>query len=104
MAMVSYELLPETKLTKEQKLELSNARKLEITYDDDSPRLTDAQLDEFKKIAKLQREERKRKVVSLRIKQETLEKAKLLGKGYTSILARMLDFCIDDSDILKKCL
>lgn len=32
------------------------------------------------------------------------EKAKALGSGYSGILARMIDFCLNDPEIIKKCL
>lgn len=104
MATVNYTLSPDTRISAEQIKELENAEKLAAVYDSDSPQLTQEQYKEFETIANRQREERKKKVVSLRLKATTLEKAKMLGKGYTGILSRMLDFCIDNSEIVKKCL
>lgn len=104
MAIVSYTLKPGTKMTTGQKKEIRQAAKKPIVYDEDCPELTEEQLDEFARLATQQREERKRKVVALRIKPKTLEKAKKLGKGYTAILSRMIDLCIDDKELLKKCL
>ncbi len=104
MAIVSYTLKPGTKLSKEQKKELRKAAKMPIVHDEDCPEFTAEQYAEIAKIARKQRKERKRKVVALRIKSKTLEKAKKLGKGYTTILSRMIDLCIDDQELLKKCL
>ena len=104
MAIVKYTLEPNAKITKEQKKELKEAAKAPIVYDDDCPKLTDEQLAEFAQIAKVQREERKKKVIALRVNNSTLEKAKKLGKGYTAILSRMIDLCIDDKELLQKCL
>ena len=104
MAIVSYTLKPGTKLTKEQKKELREAAKMPIVYDEDCPEFTAEQYAEIAEIARKQREERKRKVVAIRIKSKTLEKAKKLGKGYTTILSRMIDLCIDDQELLEKCL
>ena len=55
-------------------------------------------------IAQQRRDENRKKIVSLRISNETLEKAKKFGRGYTGILSRLLDIAIDDPDMLKKCI
>lgn len=104
MAIVHYHLEPDAKLTREMKRELKEAAKKPIVYDEDCPKLTDEQLQEFARVAKQQRAERKKKVIALRVKSTTLEKAKKLGKGYTAILSRMIDLCIDDKELLQKCL
>lgn len=104
MAITKYTLEPDAKPTKAQIKEIKEASKKPVVYDEDSPKLTDEQLSEFAKIAKQQREERKKKVIALRVNTSTLEKAKKLGKGYTAILSRMIDLCIDDKELLKKCL
>ena len=104
MAITKYTLEPDAKPTKAQIKEIKKAAKKPVVYDEDSPKLTDEQLSEFAKIAKQQREERKKKVIALRVNTSTLEKAKKLGKGYTAILSRMIDLCIDDKELLKKCL
>lgn len=104
MSITKYTLEPDAKPTKAQIKEIKEASKKPVVYDEDSPKLTDEQLSEFAKIAKQQREERKKKVIALRVNTSTLEKAKKLGKGYTAILSRMIDLCIDDKELLKKCL
>ena len=104
MSITKYTLEPDAKPTKAQIKEIKKASKKPVVYDEDSPKLTDEQLSEFAKIAKQQREERKKKVIALRVNTSTLEKAKKLGKGYTAILSRMIDLCIDDKELLKKCL
>lgn len=104
MAIVHYHLEPDAKLTKEMKRELKEAAKAPIVYDEDCPELTEEELAEFARIAKQQRDERKKKVIALRVNNSTLEKAKKLGKGYTAILSRMIDLCIDDKELLQKCL
>jgi uncharacterized protein (DUF4415 family) len=104
MANIIYNIDSKTKLSSQQKNEIKNAQKRPITYDDDCPGLSEAQLKEFAELARKQKEERKRKVVALRLLPTTLEKAKMLGKGYTAILSRMIDLCIDDKELLEKCL
>lgn len=104
MAIVEYTLEPGTKPTKEQIEELREAAKRPIVYDEDCPPLTDEQLKEFAIIARQQRADRRRGVVSLRLTPATLEKARMLGAGYTSVLSRMIDLCINDKELLQKCL
>lgn len=104
MAIVHYHLEPDAKLTREMKRELKEAAKKPIVYDEDCPELTEEELAEFARVAKQQRAERKKKVIALRVNSSTLEKAKKLGKGYTAILSRMIDLCIDDKELLQKCL
>lgn len=104
MAMVTYELKPGTKPTPEQIAEIEAAAKMPIVYDDDCPEFTDEQYKEFAIIARQQRADRRRGVVSIRLAKDTLEKAKQLGAGYTSVFARMIDLCMNDEELLKKCL
>lgn len=104
MAIVKYTLNPNTPLTEEQKQELKRASEMPIVYDEDSPEFTDEQYAEFAAFAKQQRAMRKRNVVTLRLPQETLEKAKKLGTGYTSVLSRMIELCLNDKALLQKCL
>jgi hypothetical protein len=33
-----------------------------------------------------------------------MEKARALGKGYTSVLSRLLDAALNDEEMIKKCL
>ncbi len=104
MATVKYVLDTNVKPTEEQIAEIDAASKMPVTYDEDSPEFTDEQYEEFARQALLQREERKRQVVAIRLLPRTIEKAKKLGKGYTAILSRMIDLCIDDKELLQKCL
>ena len=65
--------------------------------------MTEEQMQELKSIAQQRREETKKTIISLRLNNKTLEKAKSLGKGYTGILSRLLDLAIEDPEMLKKC-
>ena len=65
--------------------------------------MTEEQIQELKNIAQQRREGAKKTIVSLRLTNKTLEKAKSLGKGYTGILSRLLDLAIEDPEMLKKC-
>jgi uncharacterized protein (DUF4415 family) len=72
--------------------------------DDDAPELTPEQLAEMAAIAKKQRAEKVKPVVSLRISPDTLDKAKATGKGYTGFLSRLLDNAINDPQLVAKSL
>ena len=65
--------------------------------------MTEEQMKELKNIAQQRREEAKKTIISLRLNNKTLEKARSLGKGYTGILSRLLDLAIEDPEMLKKC-
>lgn len=91
-------------LTEEQKQELREAAERPVVFDEDSPELTEDQLAEMAALAKKQRAERKKPVISLRIDPATLAKAKATGKGYTGFLSRLLDNAINDPELVKKSL
>jgi uncharacterized protein (DUF4415 family) len=65
--------------------------------------MTEDQLQELQNFAEQRREENKKTLVSLRLTNKTLTKAKSLGKGYTAILSRLLDLAIEDPELLRKC-
>ena len=80
------------------------ARKAPPVYDPDCPPSTPEALAEF---AAMARELRKNKrnpspVVALRVKPDALSKYKSLGKGYTGIMADVLNFVADNPEILSK--
>ena len=66
--------------------------------------MTGEQMNELKAMAQQKREDKKKTVISLRITDKTLEKARSLGRGYTGILSRLLDLAIEDPEMLKKCI
>ena len=73
-----------------------------VTPDEDCPELTAAQLSEFKKVSENRRAERcKADCHTLRLSPQALKKAKSLGKGYTSILSRILENALDNPDIIQ---
>jgi len=89
------------KLAKEQ---VKEARKMPPVYDPDCPPSTPEALAEF---AAMARELRKNKrnpspVVALRVKPDVLLKYKALGKGYTSIMADVLNYVADNPEILSR--
>ncbi len=90
--------------TKKQIKMLEEAAKRPICFDEDCPELSDEDLTKFKKISDERKCERRKQIVTLRVSPVTLAKAKSLGSGYSGVLSRMLDFCLNDPDIIKKCL
>lgn len=91
-------------LTDEQKRMLKKAEAMPVSFDDDSPELTDEQLKEFHRIAEQNKNSRRKQTVTLRLSPQALEKARSLGKGYTSVLSRMLENALEDNEQIKKAL
>lgn len=90
-----------TDLTAEELLELETAESREPVFDEDSPAMTMEQLIQFKRI---NRQNRTKPTISLRISPATLQKAKQYGKGYTGLLSRLLDAAINDEELVRKCI
>ena len=89
-------------LTEEQQKMLEEMEKFPIVYGEDCPELTEEELSQFRRVSDLRREERIKQTVSLRLSPQALKKAKSLGKGYTSILARMLEADLNDNERIKR--
>ena len=90
------------KPTREQKDMLNRAKQSPVTYDDDLPQLSDAQLKEFRRISEKNREERRKQSVTLRLSPRAIKKAKSLGKGYTSVLSRILESALEDNSVIER--
>ncbi|MBR3015482.1 MAG: BrnA antitoxin family protein [Clostridia bacterium] len=88
-------------LTAEEKQELEAAEAKAPVFDEDSPAMTMEQLMQFKR---MNRENRTKQTISLRVSPATLKKAKQYGKGYTSLLSRLLDIAINDEELVRKCI
>ena len=95
---------PGDKPTLEQIKQIEEAAKAEPVFDEDSPYFTYEELVEMEKAAKEMREKRKKKVVTLRISDSALKKAKATGKGYTGFLGRLLENALDDKDLVMRSL
>ena len=70
-----------------------------IVADEDSPVYTPEQLaylySESKKLSRKQ-------TIGIRLNQNTIEQYKTLGKGYTGIMAAVLDYAIKHPNVLKE--
>ena len=72
-----------------------------ITFDDDCPELTTEQLKQFARVSEKNSEERRKQTVTLRLSPQALRTAKSLGKGYTSVLSRILENALTDAELIK---
>ena len=102
--MVVKEIDVNRKLSEEELRMLEEAERMPIVYDEDCPELSDDELSQFKRISEVRKEERRKQTVTLRLSPRALKKAKSLGKGYTSVLSRILEAALNDNEIIKKCL
>jgi uncharacterized protein (DUF4415 family) len=73
-----------------------------INYTEDAPRSTQEALAEFAALRAAQKKKDIRPVVAIRLLPEALAKYKSLGKGYTGIMADVLDYAANNPDILSK--
>ena len=87
MAMKIIEIHEGQKPTKEQIEEIQAASKMPDVFDEDCPEFTEEQLERFRRV----KDDQRRDTVTLRLRPATLRKAKSLGKGYTTILAGILE-------------
>jgi uncharacterized protein (DUF4415 family) len=92
------------KPTKEQIKEIRAAAKSPITYTPDCPETSPEGLAEFAAKARelRQRMKRTKPAVTIRITPDCLTKYKSLGKGYTGIMADVLDYVADNPEILTR--
>ena len=89
-------------LTKEQIAELESLKDIEPTPDEDCPAYSLEELKEMKRLADERRAEQNKQTVTLRLSPEALRKARALGKGYTSILGRILENALNDPETIRK--
>ena len=102
MGIKKFVLNEKKTLTEEQRKKIKEAAKRPVVFDEDCPELTDEQLSELRRVHQANRNERRRQNVTLRLKPQTIRKAKALGKGYTGILSRIVEDFLDDPVALKK--
>jgi uncharacterized protein (DUF4415 family) len=86
---------------KKQLERIEQAARLPVISDIDSPVYTSKQLAylymESKKI-------NKKHTIGIRLNQKTIEQYRVLGKGYTGIMAAVLDYAIKNPDVIRKAL
>ena len=104
MAMTTITVKVGQKPTKEQRKEIRKAAREPIVYTPDCPESTPEALAEFAaKARELRQSIKTRKpAVTIRVSQACLSKYKAMGKGYTGIMANVLDYVADNPEILSK--
>lgn len=88
--------------TKQQEVMLKNAAQYSLSQDDEYPEFSEEELAQFKKISSERKNDRTKQTVTLRLSPQALQKARSLGKGYTSVLSRILESALDNPEIIKK--
>ena len=100
--MKGYRLDPDRKLTKEEIEMLDRMERMPITFDEDCPELTAEQLAKFRRISDENRASRRKQSVTLRLSPRAIKKARSLGKGYTSVLSRILESALEDNELIQR--
>ena len=90
------------KPSKQQTEMLNKLEGRPIVHDDDCPELTEEELSQFRRISDARNEERRKQTVCLRLSPQAIKKAKSLGKGYTSVLSRILESALNDNETIKR--
>ena len=88
-------------LTDAQKQMLERLKDRPAQPDEDCPELTAEQLSQMVRLSEQSREERKKQTVTLRLSPKALQTARSLGKGYTSVLSRILESALADAELIK---
>ncbi|MDE5945922.1 MAG: BrnA antitoxin family protein [Oscillospiraceae bacterium] len=90
-------------LTTEQLVMLEDVVNSPVVPDEECPELTDEQIARLAEIARTRRQQTQTKqTVAIRLSPQALTKAKSLGKGYTTILSRILETALADNEIIKQ--
>jgi uncharacterized protein (DUF4415 family) len=104
MDMIHVTVRDGQKPTKEQIKEIRKAAKSAITYTADCPKSSPDALAEFAAKARGLRQTMKhtKPAVTIRITPDCLIKYKAMGKGYTGIMADVLNYVADNPEILSR--
>ncbi|MEG0771518.1 MAG: BrnA antitoxin family protein [Clostridia bacterium] len=73
-----------------------------VVPDEDCPEFSEAELLQFKRISTDRQSDRNKQTVTLRLSPQALQKAKSLGKGYTSVLSRILETALASPETIKR--
>ena len=88
-------------LTEEQKGMLESLKNRPVVPDEDCPAMTEEQLKRFRRVSEVKRGEQKEQSVTIHLSSQALEVAKSFGEGYTSILSRILEGVLFDTEVIK---
>jgi len=89
-------------LTEEEIEMLEKAKQMPIPADSDIPELTEQQLARFKRVSAINAQARKKQTICLRLTPEAVRTAKSLGKGYTSVLSRIVENALKDTKTIEQ--
>lgn len=85
-------------LTKEEKKVLAKAKELPITYDEDSPEMTDDMEKAF--VAARKAKPYPGELLTLYVSPSTIEKVKHMGADYIAILGKLLDKAVSEYNVM----
>ena len=100
MAVKHFILNDNDRLSEDQIIKVKQASARPPVYDPDNPELSDAKLKEFRRIHEKRETERHKEVrqnLTLRLKPNSINIAKELGKGYTGVLSRFLEDTLESN-------
>ena len=89
-------------LTEEQIAELEALKDRPVVPDEENPEMTDEEFAKMVSIRQFKLEQQKKQIVSVRLSSRALNKAKAFGKGYTSLLSKILEKTLADDELLKR--
>lgn len=98
--MTTYNLDMNSTLSAAEIAEVEAAPKGSL-QDEDCPACS---YEELARMLAAKRDSEKTRIVSIRLNEETLAKMKSLGKGYTGVMSRVIEYAANNPEILKKCL
>ncbi len=104
MATIRKKIDVTAELTNEQLNMLKEAENTEYVFDKDNPILSKEELSQFRRVSELIKEEREsnqKQNITLRLSPRAVRKAKALGKGYTSILAKIIEKALDNPELTE---
>jgi uncharacterized protein (DUF4415 family) len=91
---------PPKEVIKRVKKAVREARKAPPVYDPDCPPSTPEALKEFAHLAAERNRRKKKRSVTIRVAPDILESYKMMGDGYTGIMADVLKYAVNNPDIL----
>ena len=91
-------------LSEEEKAMLEATDGKGITADEDCPEMTQEQFEHFSRMLAQRKAKNRTQVVSIRLSEDVIAKAKMLGSGYTGVLGRIVEYGLSHPDILSKCI
>jgi uncharacterized protein (DUF4415 family) len=98
---VTSKLKAGAKPTKNQAERIRAAAEKPVTFDEDCPALNAKQLVQLAEAARIRN---LKQTIGLRLSRETIEQYKMFGKGYTSVMASILEYAIKNPTLIKKAL